>query len=79
MTPTSRRVCYNCLYFKPFANKEDIAAARGECRRLAPRPSQSAIVSLASSSWPIVKGLDWCGQWRSYHERPGGWPIKGHQ
>ncbi|MBE7465432.1 MAG: hypothetical protein HS116_18295 [Planctomycetes bacterium] len=68
-TPIPHATCADCLYW---CERDQIKTGAGpvlvgECRRLAPRPSQ-----YGEWSWPPVREHDWCGEYapRAMSARP---------
>ena len=58
---SEKSICLNCKHAM-FVSYGD---SMGECRRHAPRPTESG----GEAFWPFVHAGDWCGEWKGSSEQ----------
>lgn len=59
--PTEARCCANCRYFDRSHADPSKSSLTGQCRFNPPVVVADA-EGVAASTWPTVRGGDWCGQ-----------------
>lgn len=57
---TSKKVCRNCNWYDPYEYSGE--KEMGLCRKSIPIINQAS--SLGQGSWPMVFGIDWCGEFQ---------------
>ena len=53
-------ICANCRFHEPLGSN-----LLNICRRHTPRCDATTVASI-SSTWPIVRDSDWCGEFEAY-------------
>jgi hypothetical protein len=76
--------CFACQFFVPEgmlhneledADNDRYMTTDGECRRECPHHGAALtddnghLINYGYGRWPIVQGCEWCGQFRSKHDR----------
>ncbi len=56
-------VCANCFYCIERTKDKYKDYIDGICRRYPPQMTYEP-QAYPRSSWPVVRGIDWCGEWK---------------